>query len=165
MFGPGLMRRIPWMKVLRKPRLNRTVVSVAVETADNFSLVASSIARSPLPAADPSCPVETRFVNTCQVVSAPLWLPATAPAHVGLPGTRETILRHLLGAIALSLLALATRAEAQDWPQRQVNVVVPFTARHCGPVRASPRPAYAGEFRTPFHRREPRRRRRQYRYD
>src|ERR1700757_2286139 len=28
---------MPWMKVLRKPRLNRTVVRVAVDTAVNFS--------------------------------------------------------------------------------------------------------------------------------
>jgi hypothetical protein len=28
---------MPWMKVLRKPRLNSTVVRVAVDTAVNFS--------------------------------------------------------------------------------------------------------------------------------
>ncbi len=28
---------MPWMKVLRKPRLNRTVVSVAVDTAASFA--------------------------------------------------------------------------------------------------------------------------------
>src|SRR5262249_13857203 len=34
---PGLRRWMPWMKVLRKPRLNSTVVRVAVDTAVNFS--------------------------------------------------------------------------------------------------------------------------------
>src|SRR5262249_10691105 len=34
---PGLRRWMPWMKVLRKPRLKRTVVRVAVDTAINFS--------------------------------------------------------------------------------------------------------------------------------
>src|SRR5262245_57038742 len=32
---------MPWMKVLRKPRLNRAVVRVAVDTAANFSRLLS----------------------------------------------------------------------------------------------------------------------------
>jgi hypothetical protein len=32
---------MPWMKVLRNPRLNRTVVSVALDTAVNFARVFS----------------------------------------------------------------------------------------------------------------------------
>jgi hypothetical protein len=32
---------MPWMKVLRKPRLNKTVVSVAVDTAANFARLLS----------------------------------------------------------------------------------------------------------------------------
>jgi len=32
---------MPWMKVLRKPRLNSTVVRVAVDTAVNFSRLLS----------------------------------------------------------------------------------------------------------------------------
>ena len=37
-------------------------------------------------------------------------------------------MRKIIGAIALSLVALTGRVEAQDWPQKQVNIIVPFTA-------------------------------------
>src|SRR5262249_3671342 len=55
---------MPWMKALRKPRLNRTAVRVAVDTAVNFSRV-FSLSYIALPFCDGPFAPSRRVVNSC----------------------------------------------------------------------------------------------------
>src|SRR6266545_2993799 len=104
------------MKVLRNPRLNRTVVSVAVDTAASlvraFSLrdmIGSLWERTAGAPPRQSCKHLTRFVY------GPIHLNRSRPVR-----------KQMLAAFAA--LALTVPACAQEWPQRQVTIVVPFTA-------------------------------------
>src|SRR5262245_10454086 len=55
---------MPWMKVLRKPRLNRTVVRVAVDTAVNFSRL-FSLSDMATPFFERTFAPSRRVVNSC----------------------------------------------------------------------------------------------------
>ena len=164
------------MKVLRKPRLNRTVVSVAVDTAASLSrALAHGHARPFLTSIRIDLPVPVTVVKTCKRLAMVLCCSADRRArpvdrHMPRLAATPVPVRGELTCAAsssqslLATFAFARPAQAQEWPQRQVTIVVPFTAGGTTDMfGAHPRAGTAAEIRHAVHRREPRRRRRQYR--
>src|SRR5687768_8729967 len=130
------------MKVFRKPRLNRTVVSVAVEMAASLSRVLSCMVIPSIPAFSTQRFARfghmlSRLVNDWGMVYAvpadrcarPVDRHMPKLAEPPAPVERRTDVRSTLIAVAVSTFAFALPVHAQEkWPQRQVTVVVPFTA-------------------------------------
>src|SRR5262245_9734617 len=116
------------MKVLRKPRLNSTVVSVAVDTAASLLRLVSErdMARALCRRSASLCFLSTRW-HHLQIEGAPFIRGGQRPSDASFR-FRESSVRIFVSALALVTLALAAPAPAQDWPARQVTIVVPFTA-------------------------------------
>src|SRR4029077_1562184 len=117
---PGLRRWIPWMKVLRRPCLNRTVVSVAVDTTINLARAFSLSAMAALPfsrdVCAPAAPCQSHGVN------------AQAFARRALLGNR---IRPRAGL----LVAAAERVPISERLPDLVGAGVPFLAPPCGNER------------------------------